>query len=322
MAPSGLLPENADIAVLIPCFNEELTIAKVVRDFKQYLPNSIIYVFDNNSTDKSAAFARNAGGMVIKEKRQGKGFVVAAMLEKIQADYYVMVDGDDTYPADCVLDLLDPLFSEEADMVVGHRLNHYSASSFRKFHLSGNRLVCWLINRIFSSHLTDPMSGYRAFTREVADNLPIVASGFDVETEMTLQLLYRHFVVKEIPIVYTARPQGSESKLRTFTDGFRILFKILTLFKAYKPLTFFGSLAILSALLGFLTGVSSLVGFTETGTISNLPLAILAVSFIILSTNLASIGLIVNTLNFRILELTNILMKQDRRKRGSSGHSK
>ena len=302
--------DKLDIAVVIPCFNEELTIEKVISDFRQQLPSAKIFVFDNNSTDNSYQLAIQAGVEVIKEKRQGKGYVVAALLAKVDADFYVMVDGDDTYPAEEVHKLLEPLVLEQADMVVGQRLSNYSEAAFRSLHRTGNRVICRLINSVFSTRLTDPMSGYRAFTREVADNLPIVASGFDVETEMTLQLLYRNYIIKEVVIPYRARPAGSVSKLRTFRDGFVVVTKIINIFKAYKPLTFFGSLASIFALFGIFLGYFVVSEYILYQYVYSVPKAILATGCMLIAMNLISVGLILNTLKFRLLEVDNVLTKQ------------
>lgn len=306
---------SSSIAVLIPCYNEAPTIGKVVRDFRQLLPQATIYVFDNNSSDDTAREAQAAGAVVLKEKRQGKGFVIASMLQKVDAAYYILVDGDDTYPADKAMDLLTPLFRQEADMVVGQRLSIFAENSFRPLHFFGNKLVRNIINTIFSAQTTDILSGYRAFTRELAENLPVVASGFDVETEMTLQLLYRHFVIREIPIGYRSRPKGSVSKLRTFRDGIRILIKILVIFKAYKPMTFFGVLAIVAFLIGLFFGSFVIFEYVMYRYIYSVPKAILAASCSMLGFILASIGVTLHTINFRILEMTNVLSKQISRMR-------
>ncbi len=298
------------LAILIPCYNEEKTIAKVVRDFRSSFPQASIFVFDNNSTDSSTVLAMEAGATVIKEKRQGKGFVVGSMLQMVEADYYIMVDGDDTYPVEYADALLQPLLNQEADMVVGHRLSDYTDNAFRPLHVWGNKLVCNLINLIFSSHLSDPMSGYRAFTREVALHLPIVASGFDVETEMTLQLLYRHFVIKEIQIPYRSRPEGSFSKLRTFRDGGRVVWKILNIFSAYKPLTFFGGISLVFLFISLLSGSFVIREYILYRYIYSVPKTILAGSCFTIFMLLISIGLILHTLNFRLLEITSALSKQ------------
>lgn len=297
------------IAVLIPCFNEALTIRKVVADFKKELPHASIYVFDNNSTDDTAAIAAQAGATVVQEKKRGKGFVVASMLSNIAADFYVMVDGDDTYAADCVHKLLEPVLSNRADMVVGQRLSTYAMTAFRPLHVFGNRLVVNLINFIFSSKLTDVMSGYRAFTQDVALTLPVVAIGFDVETEMTIQLLYRHFIIQEVPVPYRERPEGSSSKLSTFRDGIRVLLKILGIFKAYKPLTFFGGLGLFAlfvcALPHFHVILGLFTGFQDTSLFD----VVASVASILCCLTLVTAGAIIHTLNFRILEMTSVLTK-------------
>ncbi len=298
------------VVVLIPCYNEETTIAKVVQDFGRVLPGAEVYVIDNNSCDDSAARALAAGAKVIREKKQGKGFVVASTLSQIDADYYIMVDGDDTYPADRALDLLIPLVNEEADMVVGSRLQEFSDNAFRPLHVVGNQFVCRLINLVFRAGLTDVMSGYRALNRELAENLPVVASGFDVETEMTLQTLYRGFKIKEVLTPYRERGKGSASKLRTFHDGFSVLFKILGVVAAYKPLTSFGGLGLLLFLIGMLLG-----GYVLAADhIQYEPVGLFAVAGSIacalVGTVLVSIGLVLHILNFRILEITSVLAKQ------------
>lgn len=300
---------NEKVVVLIPCFNESMTITKVITDFRNVLPNAKIIVFDNNSTDDTYSKAIEAGAIVIKEKRQGKGFVISAMLRKVSADIYVMVDGDDTYPVDNVIDLIQPILKDEADMVVGQRLSEHSDNAFRSFHIVGNKLVSKLINLIFSSDLKDPMSGYRVFTREVALELPVVAFGFDVETEMTIQLLYRKFIIKEIPISYRNRPLGSVSKLNTFKDGFLVLRKILSISRAYKPLTFFGGSGIFLVLLSLLTGG---ILFIQINSIqSNLLIILLFFTAICFMSGvvLGAVGIILHTLNFRLLEVSNIIIK-------------
>ena len=283
---------------------------RVVEDFRRMLPSATVYVFDNASTDRTAEEARAAGAEVVYEKRRGKGNVVAAMFSRIDADYYLMVDGDDTYPAESAHALLAPLLADRADMVVGQRLATFATGSFRPLHVFGNKLVRSSINAIFSVRLTDIMSGYRAFTREVALSVPVVASGFDVETEMTLQLLYRRFVIHEVPIEYRARPEGSFSKLRTLQDGALVLLKILGVLKAYKPLTFFGSLAILAALVGLVVGWFPIKEYITERYVYSVPKAIFAASSMVLATVLAAMGVMLHTLNFRILEMTNIMERQ------------
>ena len=298
------------IAVLIPCYNEQATIEKVIRDFRAQLPHAVIYVFDNNSTDDSRRLAESVGAIVIKEKRQGKGFVVAAMLRKVKADYYIMVDADDTYPAEYCHALLQPLFEDQADMVVGQRLSEYDRHAFRFLHLFGNKAICHLINSIFHSDLRDPLSGYRAFTREVALQLPVVASGFDVETELTLQMLYRQFVIQEVTVPYRARPSESPSKLNTFKDGFRVLMKIFLILRSYKPLTFFGGLGIICELIA-LAIILFLIPLRQEPN-GNMPILLftLSSSLFMIGILLAAMGVFLNSLNFRLLEDMNTLSKQ------------
>ncbi|QOJ02356.1 MAG: glycosyltransferase [Planctomycetia bacterium] len=300
------------IAVLVPCYNEAATIGKVVSDFRRELPEATVYVFDNNSTDGTGELARNAGAVVVQEKRQGKGFVVAAMLEKVDADCYVMVDGDDTYPAERVRDVLAPVLNGQADMVVGRREAVNEAAAYRRFHVFGNWLVRTMINMIFRARLTDILSGYRAFTREVARSLPIMAYGFDIETEMTVQCLYRKWVLREVPIAYRERPEGSVSKLSTFRDGFRVIFRILSLFRSYKPLTFFGGMGL--ALMALSMACGAWVLFGEAGADSTRRTLFIVATFTLLAMSLiaASIGVIVQLINFRFLELDSVL----RRSRG------
>lgn len=297
--------KSIELAVLIPCYNENKTIGKVIHDFQVELPNAKIYVFDNNSSDGSYEIAMNNGAIVIKEKHQGKGFVISSMLKKVVADIYIMVDADDTYPAEKVHDLIAPVLNEETDMMVGQRLTDYSQNAFRPLHYSGNKLVCGLINAIFSSNLKDPMSGYRVFNREVAMELPIVATGFDVETEMTLQLLYRHFKITEMEIQYRERPQGSYSKLNTFNDGFRVLYKIFSILQSYKPLTFFGGIGILFWIIAVIIGSFVIKEYFLFQYVYSIPKAILSSGLILLGVMSASIGIIIHTINFRLLELSS-----------------
>ena len=306
--------EDMKIAVIIPCYNESLTISKVVGDFQRRLPHADIFVFDNNSTDDSNSKAYSAGATVIKEKRQGKGFVVSAMLKKVVADIYVMVDGDDTYPAEVVADLIQPIVKGEADMVVGQRMFQYSENAFRPFHVFGNRLVRGIINCVFSSKLQDPMSGYRVFTREIAIELPVVAYGFDVETEMTIQLLFRKFVIKEIPIYYRERHVGSISKLRTFRDGFIIVRKIFSIVRAYKPLTFFGGGGIIFIFIGFLLAIYSITRLLTLEPWDVLVFLFVSIICIISGLISGSVGLILHTLNFRLLELSSTVIKSTNNK--------
>ena len=217
------------IAVLIPCYNEELTIEKVIKDFRKELPDADIYVYDNNSKDKTAEIAVANGAIVKHEYRQGKGNVVRTMFREIEADIYVMVDGDDTYPAEFVHKLIEPIRTGEADMTIGDRLSNgtYQEENKRHFHEFGNNLVKKSINVLFRTKLKDIMTGYRVFNRAFVKNMPILSKGFEIETEMTLYALDKRFIIKEIPITYRDRPHGSSSKINTVWDGYKVIKKIL-----------------------------------------------------------------------------------------------
>lgn len=287
------------IAVIIPCYNEELTIAKVINDFKGELPGADIYVYDNNSKDNTGKIARDHGAIVVKESRQGKGNVVRAMFRDIDADIYIMVDGDDTYPAEAVRELIQPIINNEADMVIGDRLSNgtYEKENKRAFHNLGNNLVQGLIGLLFKNEIKDIMTGYRAFNRFFVKTMPVMSEGFQIETEMSIHALDKKFRLKEIPIAYRDRPDGSESKLNTFRDGYRVIKTLLGLFKDYKPLLFFGSISIFSLVLGLLVGIPVVVEFVLTRFINKVPSAILAVGFIVVSVTSLSCGLILDTIS-------------------------
>jgi glycosyltransferase involved in cell wall biosynthesis len=304
--------ENTRLAVLIPCYQEEKTIGKVVADFNRVLPEAEIYVYDNNSTDETAPIARAAGAIVRREKRQGKGFVVASMFEQVDADILVMVDGDDTYDASSVSRLLEPIVKGDADMTVASRLVKYEGSAFRNYHLFGNQMICAVIRHVFGVQITDIFSGYRAFTREAAALIPITARGFDVETELTLQALYRGLVVKEIEAPYGARPEGSSSKLRTFSDGFAVLLKLFLILKSYKPLTFFGSCSIGLLGLGLLVGARPVYEYVTDRWVYSVPSAILAAALVVLSSFSLGLGLMVSSVNLRLMELERLIHKRIR----------
>jgi glycosyltransferase involved in cell wall biosynthesis len=298
------------IAVLIPCYQEEPTVGKVVADFRHQLPGATIYVYDNNSTDRTAEEARKAGAVVRKEKRQGKGYVVASMLEQVDADIYVLVDGDDTYHAPSVKRLIAPLLAEEADMTVASRLGASDEKSFRRFHQLGNQLVCRAINLIFHSEIRDIFSGYRALTRELAKSVPVVARGYDVETELTLQTLYRRYVIQEISAPYGLRPEGSTSKLRTVPDGLKVLLRMFMLFQSYKPLTLFGTAAILAFTCALLAGYTPVVEYIDFRYVYSVPRAVLAAALMTISLLSAAVGIILHSVNFRLLEVEKIMSKQ------------
>lgn len=300
------------IAVLIPCYNEERTIGKVVRDFKAELPDADIYVYDNNSTDATAKVAREQGAVVRREPRQGKGNVVRSMFRDVDADIYVMVDGDDTYPAEFVHALIAPILLGEADMVIGDRHSNgsYLAENKRPLHNFGNQLVKSLINKLFNANLQDIMTGYRAFTKDFVKYTPISTAGFEVETEMTLHALDKRFFILEIPIEYRDRPEGSVSKLNTFSDGLRVLRTVFAIFKDYKPLTFFSWVALVFFILGLLVGVPVIMEFLATHTIAKIPSAILAVGLMLLSTISITSGLILDTLVKQHKDMFQIMLHQ------------
>lgn len=287
------------IAVIIPCYNEELTIGKVINDFKGELPEADIYVYDNNSKDNTGKIARDHGAIVVKESRQGKGNVVRAMFRDIDADIYIMVDGDDTYPAESARELIQPIINNEADMVIGDRLSNgtYEKENKRAFHNLGNNLVQGLIGLLFKNEIKDIMTGYRAFNRFFVKTMPVMSEGFQIETEMSIHALDKKFRLKEIPIEYRDRPDGSESKLNTFRDGYRVIKTLLGLFKDYKPLLFFGSISVFSLVLGLLVGIPVIVEFVLTRFITKVPSAILAVGFIVVSVTSLSCGLILDTIS-------------------------
>jgi glycosyltransferase involved in cell wall biosynthesis len=302
--------ENPNIAVIIPCYQEEQTIGRVIADFRRVLPRAEIYVYDNNCTDATARIARESGVQVRREKRQGKGFVVASMFDQVKEDILVMVDGDDTYDADHVHKLLEPILRGDADMTVATRLTNYGEKSFRPLHVAGNRLVCGIINWMFRSQVSDIFSGYRVFTREAALQIPITAHGFDVETELTLQALYRGLVIKELPAPYRARPEGSFSKLSTVSDGFRVILKLFLILKSYKPLTFFGIGSLVFLVLGLAAGSRPVYEYITERYVHAVPSAMLAASLILLAFFSLGLGLILNSVNLRLLELEKLVGKR------------
>ena len=291
------------IAVLIPCYNEEKTVASVVRDFKTQLPDADIYVYDNNSTDRTAAVARQAGALVYSEKRQGKGNVVRTMFRKVEADIYVMVDGDGTYPAAQVHNLIGPIVSGEADMVCGSRLHPQARSDFKRLNWFGNKIFLYLLNFIFKVRITDILSGYRAFSRNIVKSLPILSRGFEIETELTVKAIERHYRIVEIPVDLVSRPEGSLSKIRIARDGLLILNTIFALLRDYKPLTAFGAVGLFFVLLGFIPGVIVVQEFFKTGYITHIPSAILAVGLVLTGMLIAFSGLILHTIARRFQEL-------------------
>ncbi|WP_241147263.1 glycosyltransferase family 2 protein [Olsenella sp. An285] len=283
--------------MLLPCYNEALTIGKVIDDFARELPGATIYVYDNNSSDDTSAIAREHGAVVRFEPRQGKGNVVRQMLRDIDADYYIMADGDDTYPAEFAPALLAPLMADEADTVVGDRLSNgtYGEENKRAFHGFGNDLVRWLINRLYGYQYTDIMTGYRSFSRVFAETLPVLSPGFQIETELSIHAADKRWRIQQVPIEYRDRPEGSVSKLNTFSDGLKVLGMIFSLFKDYKPLPFFSLLAAFFFAVGLVLGIPVILEFVETGLVERLPTAVAAVAFCGLGALLLVCGLILDT---------------------------
>ena len=286
------------VAVMIPCYNEEITIEKVIKDFRKELPDADIYVYDNNSTDKTVEIATKNNAIIRKEYNQGKGNAVRRMFREIEADIYVMVDGDDTYPAEMVHELIKPIEEQKADMVIGDRLSNgtYKKENKRKFHSLGNSMVRGSINKLFGTNLRDIMTGYRAFNKIFVKNIPVLSSKFEIETEMTLHALDKKFIIKEIPIVYRDRPEGSTSKLNTVKDGIKVLKTILSMYKDYKPRKFFFALAILLFILGLIPGIPVIVEFAKTHFITKVPSAILATGFMLMATVAFQCGIILDTI--------------------------
>ncbi|UCH85683.1 MAG: glycosyltransferase [Candidatus Latescibacterota bacterium] len=297
----------ADIAVLIPCFNEEQTVARVVSDFKKELPEATIYVYDNNSTDATAQKAAEAGAVVRSEYKQGKGHVVRSMFRDIDADVYVMVDGDCTYPAEKVHEIIRPVLSEGVDMTVGVRLESYTERSFRRFHKFGNELIKKTINSIFGTNLRDILSGYRGFSKQFVKTSSVLSKGFEVETEMTLQAIDRHFLIQEVPIDYHERPEGSYSKLNTYSDAALIIKTIFWIFKDYRPLKFFSTVALLIFLLGLGLGSVPVVEFFRTTKVTHPSTAVLAAGLVIVSFVFFVTGLILDTIVRRHRELYQLI---------------
>lgn len=265
------------IAVLIPCYNESKTIAKVVRDYKAALPEADIFVYDNNSTDHTDEIAREAGAIVRYERRQGKGNVIRTMFREIDADCYLMIDGDDTYPAENAREMVSLVLNEKADMVVGDRLSAtYFTENKRPFHNLGNRMVKGLVNTLFKGDISDIMTGYRAFSYQFVKSFPVISKGFEIETEMTIHALDKNLSLRSVPVEYRDRPEDSVSKLNTYSDGFKVLKTIARLFKEYRPLLFFSLFAALFAVAGVCLFVPVLWEYFRTGLVPRFPTLIVS----------------------------------------------
>lgn len=305
------------IAVLIPCYNEEKTIEKVVRDFRTQLPEAVIYVYDNNSSDRTAELAEKAGAVVRHEYQQGKGNVIRRMFREIDAECYVMTDGDDTYPAESARELCDRVLKHQADMVVGDRLSStYFTENTRPFHNLGNRSVRFFINTLFDNNIRDVMTGYRAFSYEFVKTFPDLSRGFEIETEMTVHAVKQNMQVDNVIIQYRDRPQGSESKLNTYSDGFKVLKTIFNMFRNNRPFAFFGWLALILAVIAIAIQVPVFTAYLQTGLVERFPTLIVG-GFLMLGALLSLFaGLILETLdkqNRRHFEM-DLMMAENRKK--------
>ncbi len=299
------------IAVLIPCYNEARTIEKVVKDFRAALPEAEIYVYDNNSTDGSGELARAAGAIVRNEYKQGKGNVLRSMFREIEADCYIMVDGDDTYPAESAPQMARIILEKKADMVIGDRLNTtYFTENKRPFHDFGNKLVRWLVNHLFQGDLQDIMTGYRALNRRFVKEYPLLSKGFEIETEMSLFALDGNYLVREVEVEYRDRPAGSESKLDTFSDGWRVLKMIVMLFRDYKPFLFFGILAAITFILGTVLFIPILHEFRVTHLVARFPTLFVSIFLYIASLLFFCSGMILDVLKNNQRKTLELLVKQ------------
>ncbi|TYL74192.1 glycosyltransferase family 2 protein [Bradyrhizobium cytisi] len=282
------------IAVLVPCYNEEAAVATVVADFRKALPAAEIYVYDNNSRDRTAAAAREAGAIVRSERRQGKGHVVRRMFADVEADIYVLVDGDATYDAPSAPPMIDKLLDEHLDMVVGFRIDQ-SQAAYRLGHRTGNRMLTGFLSSTFGQEFKDILSGYRVFSRRFVKSFPVLSDGFEIETELAVYALELSLPVAEVETPYYARPEGSFSKLNTWRDGFRILGTILKLYRSERPLRFFTVIGILLALAAIILAIPIVVTFIETGLVPRLPTAVLSMGLTIMALLSISSGLVLDT---------------------------
>ena len=297
------------IAVLIPCYNESKTIEKVVKDYKKALPEANIYVYDNNSKDDTDKIAKKAGAIVRYEYRQGKGNVIRSMFKDIDADCYLMIDGDDTYPASSAREMCSYVLSNQADMVIGDRLSStYFTENKRPFHNFGNKLVRGLINSLFKNNVRDIMTGYRAFSYDFVKTFPVLSKGFEIETEMTIHALDKNFLLKEIPIEYRDRPEGSVSKLNTYSDGFKVLKTIARLFKEYKPMIFFGLISILFLIISVIFATPVFCEYFKTGLVPRYPTLIFSGFMLMVSILMFVCGIILEVVVKKHRQLFELLL--------------
>lgn len=302
---------KSKIAVLIPCYNESKTIEKVVKDYKRVLKDADIYVYDNNSTDGTDEIARKAGAIVKYEYRQGKGNVIRSMFRDIDASCYLMVDGDDTYPAEDAKKMCDLILERKADMVIGDRLSStYFKENKRPFHNFGNRIVRWLINKLFKNNIKDIMTGYRAFSYEFVKTFPILSKGFEIETEMTIHAVDKNFMLVEMPVSYRDRPSGSVSKLNTYKDGIRVLKTIATLFKEYRPAFFFNVVASILLIISMLMITPVFIEYFKTGLVPRFPTLIVGGVILTVSLLLWICGIILQVIVKKHKQLYELILNQ------------
>ena len=288
---------GSKIAVLIPCYNEAKTIEKVVKDYKKVLPKADIYVYDNNSSDGTDTIAKKAGAIVEYEYQQGKGNVIRSMFRDIDADCYLMIDGDDTYPSENAKEMCDLVLEGKADMVIGDRLSStYFTENKRPFHNFGNKIVRFLINKLFKNKVKDIMTGYRAFSYEFVKSFPVLSKGFEIETEMTIHAVDKNFKLIEVPVNYRDRPEGSVSKLNTYKDGFKVLKTIAVLFKEYKPMSFFGIVSLLCFIVSLIFGIPVVVEYFNTGLVPRFPTLIVSCFGILMSLLFVVTGIILQVI--------------------------
>lgn len=285
------------IAVLIPCYNESKTVEKVVTDFKRVLPEASIYVYDNNSTDDTADLAKKAGAIVRHEYQQGKGNVIRRMFREIDAECYIMTDGDDTYPAEYARQMADLVFDKNVDMVVGDRLSStYFEENKRPFHNLGNSIVRKSINFLFKSEIKDIMTGYRAFSYQFVKSFPVLSKGFEIETEMSIHAIDKNMYIENVIIDYRDRPEGSESKLNTYSDGLKVLFTIFRLYRNYKPINFFSIIALLLTIISAVFFIPILITYAKTGLVPNFPTLIVCGFVIVAALISLFTGIVLQTL--------------------------
>ena len=299
------------IAILIPCYNESKTIEKVIKDYKKVLPEADIYVYDNNSKDNTDEIAKKAGAIVRYERKQGKGNVIRTMFKEIEADCYLMIDGDDTYPAENAREMCNYVLEQNVDMVIGDRLSStYFQENKRPFHNLGNKAVRGLINKLFKNNIKDIMTGYRAFSYEFVKTFPVLSKGFEIETEMTIHAVDKNMNLKEIPVSYRDRPEGSVSKLNTYSDGLKVLKTIAMLCKEYRPGLFFNILAILFLIISLILGIPVVTEFFNTGLVPRFPTLIVSGISLLISILLCITGIILQVIVKKHRQLFEIYLNQ------------